>query len=177
MATKILRSIPEYLRDGTNINIFVDAINREIELLEVAALDVKSKIQIETATGDYLNDIGKLFGLSRQANETDDLFRSRISSHLNSLNSSGAASDIELALSSGLGIPIDDVAVTDGTLLKMVITIQVDDDSILEIFNNVCNIVTSSKAAGVCVEDTVFESRGGLFRTNLSKYNGDDLII
>jgi len=81
-------NIPEHLRtiNTTNVlNSFVLSFN----VVENNVDNLKNEIQIDTASGEELDDIAKLYSLARDEGESDDLFRSRIKNYVDIKNIDG----------------------------------------------------------------------------------------
>ena len=72
-----------------------------------------SEVHVETATGSYLDAIGKLFRLARFDEETDDNVRARIKAYWQAFSNGGTADGIVLALSVMTGIDTSDIAVNE----------------------------------------------------------------
>jgi hypothetical protein len=117
----------------------------------VDALHVQ--VGVETATGEFLDDIGYLFRLQRNVGESDDLFRARIKSYFVANSGGGTADAIKNAVASAINISPDDVIVTDIPTLKFRVTFPVLD--LGPIINTVKGVVQSAKAAGTYVYYTI----------------------
>lgn len=149
MATneKILRHTPEYIQEGENLVDFDRAVAEELDISLNFLDGTKAQIQISTATGSNLDDIGNLFNLNRIANESDSTYRARILSYISQASSSGTEDDIKNVITNFTGIPTSEIIVEDIGPAKIRVTTTVGTN--FELANTIFDIIANSKAAGV----------------------------
>ncbi len=77
---RILENLPDFMptEDSTNNYKFVHSFGTVFDELDDNVERLKSAIQLSTATGKSLDDIGRLFLLLRSGGESDEDFRVRI---------------------------------------------------------------------------------------------------
>lgn len=139
--------------------------------------DGKQSIQLNTATGDDLDAIGKLFKLAREEGESDNVYRAKIKGYWGALTGGGTIDGIKNAISLFVDIDIDKVTITENNL-RITVEVDIDEDFDLALLDEIPPIVNLSKAAGVYYgEEIDAQSANGVFRTNLSYVNGEDKII
>jgi hypothetical protein len=143
----ITRHLPEFIREGYNVSTINGAIAEELKLAINFLDGTKTNIQISTASGEYLDDIGSLFNLTRIISESDNAFRARILSYISQSASSGTSDDIRNVISNFTGLPIEVISVTDIGAGKILIETSVGTE--FELADTIYDIVNKSKAAGI----------------------------
>lgn len=176
MTKKILRKLPSHFREGENLNIFASSIISEFEDIDTSMDELVKQIQVSTATGKFLNSIGQLFGLNRELNEKDSDFRARILSFWGIFTGSGTANDIAYAISTLLGIDIDDIEVEDIGTLIISATVNIDEEVDIDVLNLIDSTVLEAKSAGVINKGTTIGNRNEIFILNLSSADGDYIV-
>lgn len=144
---KIIRHLPEFLQEGQNLTDLTGAVAEELNIALSFLDGTKKEIQISTATGVYLDDIASLFNLTRNAEESDVVFRARILSFISQSVSSGTAEDIQNVVSNFTGLDPEEVLVEDIGPAKIKVTASVG--STFELANSIFDIISKTKAAGV----------------------------
>lgn len=175
----ILDNLPSYRAKGTDTNTykFLNAFAEEMDDVETQMVNLTSEIQISTATGRYLNDIGELFNLNRLASETDDEFRSRILSHWESYSGSGTKDGIKIAMANALSITSDLVTVTEYYPLKISVQVTITTSQV-ELIPTLRTIITNVKAGGVAAfldYDTLPPDIRDIFTAGVSRLGGPDV--
>ena len=112
---KILLKLPTFFKKGENDNNykFINSLSSEYSTLSNQITNLKSEIQIDTATGTYLNELAKLFNITRNGGESDEDLRIRILSYWESNSGGGTKDSITTALSLATGVEKDKIIVTD----------------------------------------------------------------
>lgn len=188
---KVLSRLPGYLKkdEDSNNYKFVNAFEGEFAGIKLQIDNLKRSIQINTASGQDLDDIGELFLLPRRGNEPDNDYRARIKAFWQSFSGGGTEPSIKAALSRTLGIDEDDVTVTDLIPAKFQVDVEIQDQ--FDLIDTVNEVVQEAKAAGTFArvnaiatlqETVVFSDTvgtpvdDGLFMIEESLIDGDDLI-
>lgn len=119
----------------------LDDVASEIDFVEL-------QVFISTASGQALDDLAKLFRLSRRAGETDDEFRDRILAYFKQFSGGGTAQSIIDAVVQATGIDPGDITITDIPDLKFLVTLTLDTLTLIELSDVIHDTVFSAKAAG-----------------------------
>ena len=170
----------------------MQAISDELDAFSTEKDNLRLSIQIDTAVGQELDDIGSLFRLSRNPNENDTAYRTRIKAFFNSFTGGGTHQAIKNAVSSGTGIPISQFTTTDVFDLKFRLNATLIGPQIA-FQDEIRDITFDAKAAGIfplfkwtivpqetiSVTDTVTligTGLGNFFIIDVSLIDGADLI-
>ena len=70
---KLLDNLPQHMSKDSDSNNykFLNSLSSSLEDIDNNVSGVKDSIQINTSTGAYLDQLGRLFGLNRLTDETD----------------------------------------------------------------------------------------------------------
>lgn len=79
----ILKNLPTFMpiEENSNNYKFILSFSEEFDRVSSNTEGLKNAIQLSTATGTYLDSIGRLFALLRQGGEGDNDFRARIEAY------------------------------------------------------------------------------------------------
>lgn len=178
MVKQILQNLPTHYREGVNLNLLVDSIINEFDELNDYIVELKTQLGVNGATGDYLDEIGRIFNLSRIEGETDTLYRIRIKTFWAGFNKYGTQGDLITLLSLLLEVDETNITITDGYKAPVFdVNIGVDDDISVEALNITKDTLNSAKAAGTYVGQINVSSQNGVFLTHVSDINGIDKIL
>jgi len=147
MVKNIIRNLPGLIREGKNLNDWADAWNLEFNEIDNTVIAVKNAIQLSTATDLYLDDIGKLFSLSRNVGETDEEFRSRIKAFWPGFSGSGTEEDLKNVINRITGIAVNDIIITDIVDMKILIEFNIGPN--FNLIDTVKDLIFQNKAAGI----------------------------
>jgi hypothetical protein len=150
---RVLNHLPSWWskeKDSQTDHI-VRAYSEELDLYYTEINNLHTEIFITHASGKYLDDIGKLFKLSRKGGETDDAFRIRILAFFPGYSGGGTIPAIKNTISQITGIPITDVEVIEDVPPGMTFTVEVVLDDIGEdaLIPTIKEVVWDAKSAGV----------------------------
>jgi len=96
------------------IKRYIDAHDDEIETFEDKLDEVMDSHQIDNATGDELDEIGKIFGrLGKRESRDDQDYRIYLKTIVQAFNGRGTVPGIISAVAAGLGEPEDNIEVTE----------------------------------------------------------------
>lgn len=143
---KIIRSLPEFLREGKNLNDIVDVLEIEFNNVGQAIATLKEEIQINTSTDGYLEDIAKIFNLSRKVNESDSQFKARIKAFWPGFSGSGTINDLKNVINRITGISVDNITITEIPDMKFLIDFNIGAN--FDLVQTVKDLVFQNKAAG-----------------------------
>jgi len=143
----IIRSLHPVYQEGSNINVIVNSLMEQFRELEEQISNLKKEIQISTATGKYLDDIGKLFNLTRENGESDNEFRARIKAFWPGFSGSGTLSDLKATISRMTGISEDSIDLVELGPLKILIKSNIGPD--FGLIQSIRDVVWKAKAAGI----------------------------
>jgi hypothetical protein len=146
MEDKILRGMPEYLREGKNITDFSKALTTELEIIETKIVELKSDIQLATTNSVWLEDLAKIFKIGRNVGESDNSLRSRILAFWPGYSGSGTNGDIKNVINRITGIPITEISITEFPAMKFLIEFNIGPN--FELIDLVKELVGANKAAG-----------------------------
>ena len=184
---KLLDNLPQHMtkdEDSNNYNFF-KSLKSSLDNITININGTENSIQLNTATGAYLDAIGKLFSLNRTTNESDTNFRARIKAYFQANIGGGSKPNMKDALANSFGVPEENITVVISTVSSSIFHLEVlvTDTVPLEIFNNVLQIVDKTKAAGVYFDTS--QGNGGviiggeqtIFMTQISKTNSEDKLL
>lgn len=106
-------------------------------------------IQIDTAVGQELNDIGQLFLLTRRTGETDASYRARIKNARPSFTGGGTVDGLKSAFTASTGLPDTQITITDNFDLKFIAAITFYGASEIDFADEAIDAIYDSKAAGI----------------------------
>jgi hypothetical protein len=96
------------------IKRYIDAHDDEIETFEDKLDEVMDSHQIDNATGDELDEIGKIFGrLGKREGRDDQDYRIYLKTIVQAFNGRGTVPGIISAVAAGLGEPEENIEVTE----------------------------------------------------------------
>jgi len=108
--------IPDILdkSDETIVRRYVDAHDAELEAFENDLIVVLSSKQLENASADELDRIGKLFGeLGRRRGRNDVEYRNYLGSIVQSFGGRGTNPGIKFAIAGGINVDIGDIVIDE----------------------------------------------------------------
>lgn len=111
-----LEQFPELLRREPEsiFRRYIDAHDEALDEFEDDIVAVVLSRQINEASGDELDELGKLFGeLGRRRGRTDGEYRTYLKSIVDSFNGRGTVGGIRFAVSSGLDVDVSSVSVEE----------------------------------------------------------------
>jgi len=123
----LLRGLPTFWikNSGSNNYKFFKSIAGTINTLQTNVDGLKLSIQLTTATGTYLDNIGALFNLLRNSGESDTDYRNRIKGYWQNYNRGGLVSNIVNSFADALGISTTDITVDQTTTMVIRLTIDI----------------------------------------------------
>lgn len=97
------------------ISRYLDAHEEELDDVEEALQEVINNKFIDTATGESLDEIGKLFGptIGKRRGRSDKQYRIYLRSVVQSFISRGTVNGIKLAISAATGVPIEKIEIDE----------------------------------------------------------------
>lgn len=112
---KILSYLPTHMKkDAASNNYkFINSFNTDFTEVSAEISNLKKSIQLETATGNNLNDIGELFMLNRRENESDSNYRARIKAFWPGYSGGGTEGSIKQAINRMVGLDPSQITITD----------------------------------------------------------------
>lgn len=145
----ILDNLPDFFQveEDSNNYKFISSFDEDFQEVSDNIENLKSAIQVTTASGLDLDTIGSLFKLIRKGDETDSDFRSRILAFWQGFAQGGTETAILDTLKAMTGLSDDDITLTEIDTLKIKITANIGSlgastDVVIDTLNEV-------KAAGV----------------------------
>ena len=148
----LLKKLPDFYdkRAQSNNYGFIKSFGIELDVFEEQMNRLKESIQISTASGQQLDDIGSLFKLQRQVGEADSQFRTRIQTFWQSQLAGGIISGIRTTVSSIAGISEDQVIIHEYAPMKFSISLEVGFTTEgVDILKLIEDSLPTIKAAGV----------------------------
>lgn len=107
----ILKYLPDFLDRRSNNRDFITSFDEDYQLAEDNIIILKTDIQLSTASGSSLDNIGLLFDLRRLDGESDFLYRGRIKSFWNANKGGGTEKNLIDAISPILNIDSDKIKI------------------------------------------------------------------
>jgi hypothetical protein len=129
-------------------------VSRYLDTHEDKLNSVEEEIQrviegkfIESATGQELDEIGKLFGplIGKRRDRTDDQYRIYLKSVVQSFTSRGTVNGIKLAISAATDVPLEDIVINeDFTNVEYEVQVQAATPVTVELLEQVAEIADPS---------------------------------
>ena len=151
---KLLNELPEfYEKDETTTTYqYMYSLALEFEDVEDTIDDLNSAIFVDTSTGQYLNDLARLFRLSRKSDETDAELRSRIKGYWPGFSGGGTIDAFKQTVNRITGVSIANVDVNEIDFMKLVIDIVLDGTEQYTLIETIDEILQDIKAAGTWLD-------------------------
>ncbi len=112
----LIDNIPEILprEEDTVIYKYIDSHDKELEDLDQKINDVYQSRKIDAATGDELDQIGRLFGeLGRRRGRDDQEYRTYLKSIVQSFSGRGTKPGMKFAVAAGIGTTTDNITINE----------------------------------------------------------------
>lgn len=87
--TRAKDRMPGFMQSATNMNLFLDVINNEMQVLETVFFQLLDQRHLSVAVGAQLDGIGEILDLKRIGLESDTDYKARLSARTNELSKSG----------------------------------------------------------------------------------------
>jgi len=148
---KLLDEMAEYFdKSETSITYkILYSLAQELDDFTEQKTNLVSEIQIDTASGDFLDDLARLFRLSRKGAETDTELRSRIKSYWPGFSGGGTADAIKSTINKISGIDEDTITITDIVACKILIEVVFGSTEEIALKSTIADTLEQIKAAGV----------------------------
>ena len=137
-------------RYSTTYQLF-KAFSESFDENDVQVQNLHDEIFVNTATGERLDDLARIFKMTRQEGETDASFRARIKAYWPGFSGGGTIPAIISTISKMTGVPETDITLTEATppAMKFRVGVLLDDPGEDLLIPTIKNVVESIKAAGV----------------------------
>lgn len=148
----ILDKFPTFWKRQQNSNNYKIArsVGTELNSVDTQNLNLVLDIQVDTASGSSLNDIGRLFRLSRNTGESDTDFRARIKAHWQGSVGAATMEALQNAIGTAIDEDPDNIIVTEQSM-KVFLTVPIDiTDTALQ--STVEETAERFKAAGIYIK-------------------------
>lgn len=94
--------------DNTNLKKWCEMCGKELDEYMNSVLDIINQQMVDTATGDNLEKIGKIFNLERLDIETEELFRKRIMDYVQTFTGGGTEEQLKQVVEWLISPEVDD---------------------------------------------------------------------
>jgi hypothetical protein len=150
---KLLDELPEYWNKSSSSNLynFLYSIALEFEEYDTQIDNMEAEVQIDTSSGQYLNELGRMFRLSRNPNETDEQLRARIKAYWPGFSGGGTIDAFKATLNRVTGVPESDIEIVEVDFMKVAIILLLDDENDYNLATTIVNLLENIKASGVKV--------------------------
>jgi hypothetical protein len=148
---KVLRRFPSWWKTDSDSNTYglMDSFVYEFDSFATEMDNMKLELYVETATGTYLDELGKLFKLGRRSGETDAQFRARIKAYWPGFSGGGTEDAIKSTVNKITGVPVTNITVTDiPDSLKFEVDVVITDIATLALIPTIYDTIWAIKAAG-----------------------------
>jgi len=134
-------------RADSIISRYLDAHEDELDDVEEALQEVINNKFVDTASGDALDELGKLFGstIGKRRGRSDEQYRIYLKSIVQSFVSRGTVNGIKLAVSAATEVPLEDIQINeDFTDVEYEIQVQAATPVTVELLEEVAEIADPS---------------------------------
>lgn len=124
---RLLDELPEFYAKGETSNNF-GVLNSVAESLDDEAeqnVNLVKDVQIDTSAAQALNDLGRLFRLSRKPGENDADFKARIKAYWPGFSGGGTKNSFITTLNRITGVPEEDIKITEISPMRVAVTLKV----------------------------------------------------
>jgi len=184
---KLLDNLPQHMakdEDSNNYNFF-KSLKSSLDNITININGTENSIQLNTATGAYLNAIGKLFSLNRTTNESDTNFRARIKAYFQANIGGGSKPNMKASLANSFGVSEDEITIVINTVDSGVFYIEVEiNESIdMSVLDSALGIIERTKASGTFFDyrvgngGVVIESQSSIFMTQVGQTNSNQKVL
>lgn len=148
--TRLLDYLPDaYAKDpGTTNYGLMTGYASEINVLYGALSLLHSELYVNTATGQYLDDLAKIFRLARKTGETDAQFRGRIKAYWSIFSGGATVQAIKDAIQALTTVDVPEVEIDEFEPMKFRVIFPLPDLDNL-VIESVIDATFQAKAAGV----------------------------
>ena len=148
MIDNLTSNLPEWMPNESDSNNykFLNSFADSLTSLSNTYANLRTQLQIDTATGNDLDKIGLLFQLKRVTGESDTTYRNRILNYWNSGRGGGTLPVITALLSQ---FSLDDFTITEVPPCKL--KIQIYTDGIFTQTATLEYVISKGKAAGIYI--------------------------
>jgi len=147
---KILDNLPSWwdkARGSTTVG-FVEAVANELDDFIVQMDNLVLSVYIDTAIGVELDDLGAIYKLERNPNESDASYRTRIKNARPAFIGSGTIQGLINAFTNATGLPDSNITILEPAVLK-VRAEAVFTESEIDLIDIAKEALQQAKAAGV----------------------------
>jgi len=147
---KVLFNLPTFMRRDVNSRNykFVTSFQGELDDVQTQIGNLKSSIQISTAIGSNLDDIGDIFLLPRRGSETDTNYRARILAFWPGYSGGGTEKSIKQAIARMTDLLESDITVTESPYADLKFKVTATLNGFTADIPTIQEVVAHSKAAG-----------------------------
>lgn len=163
-------------KTGVNLQVYT-GLSGQISEITSNFDGLSNEISINTTSGNFLDEFGKLFKLARTVGESDESYRLRIKSYFQAFSGGGSSEGMKNAISLITGYPTSSITVTDIAPLIFSVDISIGVETDIFTLGIFQPIIEQVKAAGTYNQAINFVPLNDVFFINLSDANGDNLII
>ncbi len=150
---KILNRLPTWWskEKDSQTEHLIKSFSEEFDSNFIEINNLHTEVYVETSSGKRLDELGKIFKLSRKPNETDSQFRTRIKAFWPGFSGGGTIPAIKSTVSKMTGIPEEDVSVIETTPhnLKFRASIDINEEGDDLLIPTMRDVVWNIKAAGI----------------------------
>ena len=146
----LLNSLPSWWAKESNSNTyqFLLSFAEEFDDFDTEMSNMHDEIFIDTSSGTYLNELGRMFRLARRTGETDTEFRARILAYWPGFSGGGTKPSIADTINRITGVALTDITTVEDFPLKF----RTSVDSTInygDLIGTINDVIWQVKAAGV----------------------------
>jgi len=173
----LLGYLPTYWKKDSgsnNYNLFYSFVD-DMSDVDSQIAELKLNIQISTATGSQLDDIGRLFLLPRLDDETDTDYRARIKAFWPGYSGGGTIASIKQTINRMTGVSVDDITIneyhTGSYIQPLKFEVVVEIPTLGVSVNTVSDMIRATKAAGTYVIPNISSGTTDLYVSTYTDSN------
>lgn len=178
---KLLNNLPDFMSRSENSNNFklLNSFAPSFKELSDNVSVAKLRLSVVTANGQFLNSIGRFFGLNRRFGENDNDFRSRILAFFQTTVFSSSKIGLRNSLSNGLNVAVGDIEFSNvvGSPNVFDVIIYINPSTNTSVMDRLAGLVDNGKAAGVKFRSFEVLDKGGQLLTDIGFVDDENAFV
>ena len=147
----VLMKVPSHWKiDEKSVNYkLLKSFAEELKVFDTNLSGLKAELFVDTATGSYLDDLGRMFKLGRYDEETDAEFRVRIKAYWPGFSGGGTLDSLKSTVNKITGVDTSKMTITEVDFMKFIFDVILDSPEDYPLADTIVELIWKVKAAGV----------------------------